>query len=311
MALVTLPAVAPSSPATPTCSVVLATVRRSTPDKEQRLRQLDAQVAAQGGELLVCSGAADSGVPDPDGWIAAIWLAVPGAGTFALRRLGLEPSRGAIVVISEDHCDHPDGWLAALLASHLAHPDADVIVGRVDNGSEETTIDRASFWINAGHLRPPMDPRRAARQIPITGASLKRAALERLLSEHPDIPPELILPEDLRRHGLRGIVDESFGISHVQVGTWAEHGSGHFHNARAGTGITQLRRARTWVRLTTSPAFTVARWARAIRDARQRGHSVAEVLSVAPALAWLYCAKAAGEWAGALSGPGDSATRLE
>lgn len=305
------PAAPPATNTVPTCSVVLATMQGLTPEKATRLRLLDQQVADLGGELLVGSGVAHTGPRDRSDWRATIWFEVPGAGTFVLRRLALEHSRGAVVVISEDHCDHPDGWLATLLASHRAHPDADVIVARVDNGTDETAIDRASFWINAGHLRRPMNPRRAARQIPITGASFKRAALERLLSAHPTLPPELILPEDLRRHGLRIVVDASFGITHVQTATWARHGSGHFHNARAGAGVTRLRRARTWVRLGTSPVFTLARWARALRDARQRGHPLSEILSVAPALAWLYCAKAAGEWVGALSGPGDSATRLE
>jgi hypothetical protein len=295
----------------PTCSVVLASLHRLTPDKERRLRQLDAQVAELGGELLIGSDTKDEGPPDVSPWRAATWLVVRGAGTFELRRLAVERAHGAVVVISEDHCEHPDGWLAALLASHRAHPEADVIVARVDNASDDTAIDRASFWVNSGYLRPPMDPVRAVRRIPITGASLKRPALERLLSAYPGLALELILPEDLRRHGLRIIVDESFGIAHDQADSWTDHAIRHFHNARAGVGIIRLGRVRTWVRLAAWPVLAVARWAHTLLDARRRGFTLAQVLVMAPAVGWIYCAKAAGEWVGALAGPGDSGTRLE
>ena len=287
----------------------MATNERIGGVKYERIRALDAQLAAAAGELLVACGAAEAPPAHPQTTVTT-WLHQPGAGVFALRRMALERSRGAVVALTEDHCVHPTGWVEAVLAAHRRHAEADVVVARVDNGSAATLVDRASFWVNFGSLRPPLEPRAATRQISAAGTSIKREALERLLAAC-SYGPEVAPPDVLARLGIRLTAVETFGVSHVQADSWRVHAGRHFHNARALSGDVGRTHRRTWARLAATPVLLVVRVGRTLAQARRDGASASECVRLVAPVGWIYGAKALGEWLGVLSGPGDSATRLE
>ena len=291
------------------CSIVLAVLALEL-DVEARLRVLCAEAAANGGEVVVGSGAGPM-PPTLSDQPNLLWFAHATAGIFSLRREAISRARGDVVVLTEDHCEVEPGWLAQVLESHARHPDADVVVGRVVNGTTATAIDRAAFFVSLGPLMTPVDRLASAAAIPVAGAALKRRTIERLTSCTGEMPFELVPSATLEQLGLRVVVDDGLRMAHLQAGSWALHARLHFHNARAVSGSKWRRgQPRTWLRLVGSPALIALRTAATLRRVRAHGASAGVLASALPGLVWLYTAKAVGEWAGTLLGEGLSPQRL-
>ena len=274
---------------------------------EARLALLCDEAARVGGDVVVASG--DGPVPPTLADRRNLtWLEDPVAGLFALRRKAVAVATGEVIVISEDHCAVEPGWLGRVLASHARLPDADVVVGRVVNGTDATPIDRAAFYVSLAPLVAPIDTHGAWSQVPVAGASLKRRAVDRLVAACPDLPLELVPGATLEALGLCFVVDETLSVAHLQSGGWRFHAALHFHNARAVSGSPwHRRRARTWARLLAAPLLVGVRVARTLRQVHRKHVPLAAVLALGPGVAWLYGVKSAGEWAGALLGAGGSA----
>jgi hypothetical protein len=104
-------------------------------------------------------------------------------------------------------------------------------------------------------------------------------------------------------------VDDRVRVEHVQSCGWLEMAALQYDNARAISGIRGLQSPRDWLRLLGAPWLA---WARTLRvasvcRAKRLGGAVVACL---PIVLVLFYAKAAGEVAGYLAGPGDSARRL-
>jgi Glycosyl transferase family 2 len=294
-----------------TCSVVLGTLA-GWPQRRRLLEPLLRQVRNAQGELVVADG---TGQPPPgelDADSSARWLSIPGAGIFDLRLAALQAARGAIVVVTEDHCLVPPDWCRRIIDLHAQHPEADVITGTVDNGSRSRSIDWAAFIVNHLPNMPPIDTVLASARLGINGVSYKRRALDVLLRDFPRLTPELVQAPALRRLRLRVVCDESLVVSHVQAETWLGHGALHYHNARAVLGSRRPNLTpRDWFRLAAAPALVPARTWRTIVGALQKGLPRRVVWQALPGVFWLRTCKGVGEWAGFVAGPGDSARRLQ
>ena len=291
----------------PSCSVVLATLSPWAgirPLIEELLRQVD----AAGGEVVIADGLVQprpQGLAFPD---RLRWLSRPGLGVFDLRLAALHEARGAIIIVTEDHCYVRPDWCQTVLELHGRHPDADVIKGRVDNGSQARLIDRAAFTMLQWRNVPPIDSGEASRAFGINGVAFKRRALDALWRMFPDRSPELLSPNEIRRANLMLLADAGLQVTHVQSETWWAHGKLHFHNARAIVGARRGRASeRDWLRVLAAPLLVPFRTWNVIR--RSVAHAASSVALV-PAVAWLYSWKGAGECAGLLAGPGDSARKL-
>ncbi len=295
----------------PSCSIVLATLAGWS-HARPLLTPVIAQAADVGGEVIVADGSGHR-PPSADACRAHVsWLDLPGRGVFDLRLAAIDRARGAIVVVTEDHCMVADGWLRRILAAHADDPAADIIAGRVDNGSRQRAIDWASFLINQLPLVPPIDIAQATRQIGIVGVSFTRRAINALRAAHPGVAPELIPTSTLRQSGLMFTATVRFGVAHVQSGSWVRMGRLNFHNARATAATVNSRlRRRSWVRVVGAPALLVYRTVRTIAISAKKDVPRRWVIASAPAIAWLYGCKAAGECLGHLVGPGDSASKME
>ncbi len=292
----------------PSCSVILATLSpwaEIRPLIEDLLRQAD----GAGGEVVVADGigqARPEGLAFPN---SLRWISAPGLGVFALRLAALHAARGGIVIVTEDHCYVKPDWCKTIIELHGRHPDADVIKGRVDNGSQAHMIDRAAFAMLQCRNTPPIDPREAARAFGINGVAFKRRALDAVWRIFPDRSPELLSPDEIRRANLTLLVDSALQVTHVQSETWWGHGKLHFHNARAIVGGRRRRASeRDWLRVLAAPLLVPYRTWKVIRRSVQRHGNGA--IAVVPAVAWLYTCKAAGECAGLVVGSGHSARKL-
>jgi hypothetical protein len=160
----------------PLISVLLPTVN-PWPAVSSAMASLLSQTAAPPFEVLVLDGhgaALSATCPEP----AVRWLRLPGKDSFALRAAGIAAARGAIVVVSEDHCTAPSDWLASIAAAH--HADArSALVGVTVNhpDSRSSAMDRANFVLTfAGQNPSRLDIRWDRLPVP-TNLSFKRAAL--------------------------------------------------------------------------------------------------------------------------------------
>lgn len=135
------------------------------------------QTGAPSFEALILDGhggALPATHPDP----AVRWLRLPGKDSFALRAAGIAAARGAIVVVSEDHCVAPSDWLAAIAAAHSADARS-ALVGVTANhpDSRSSAMDRANFVLTfAGQNPSRLDIRWDRLSVP-TNLSFKRAEL--------------------------------------------------------------------------------------------------------------------------------------
>jgi hypothetical protein len=300
---------AKNAPPRPALSIALATTAGWAPIAA-RVRALAGQVAACGGEVIVADGTGADAPPRlPD---AVRWIARTGLGTFELRREALAEARGDRLVILEDHCEVGPGWCARLLDVHTRRPGADVVIGRVENGSRDRGIDWAAFLLNHLAQVPPIRVADTTRQIGIVGTSLTRDAADRLRRAGENQPLELVPTPVLRAVGLRTWIDESLAVTHIQSEGWRGHAALHFHNARAIAGLRrQAMTRRDVARLLAAPLFFAYRTTRVVARSFQKSLPAGVVATAVPGIVWLLLAKSVGECVGYLTGPGDSPRRLQ
>jgi hypothetical protein len=274
------------------------------------LDRLREQARAAAAEVIVADGGAAPAPPADQLWPGLVWLRDPGAGVFALRALARRAARGAILAVTEDHCLVAPDWCARILETHARHPEAVAVKGAVRNGTAERLVDRASFLLVQAPSLPPFDGGPADTILGISCTSYRRQALERLFPD-PARPVEI---EDIRRWEFAGeaiVADERIWVEHHQSEGLFAMSRLHFHNARAISGLRRDRMtARDWVRVLAAPLLPFIRTARTITLCARKRVPWATMIPCIPVFLWLFAWKAAGELAGYVGGPGDSATRL-
>ena len=168
------------------------------------------QARALGAELILVTGHPE-GLPEKLD-APVVGLHVPGGDVFRLRAAAAVAARGEIVALIEDHCYAGPDWCAQLLAAWARHPEADGLVGAVENGAPGT-LDRASFLLTWAPFLAPLDGVPGDRCPPPGVVSYRRRVL-------PDTLPELgwleyELPVSLRAAG-RMVADDEVVITHTQ-----------------------------------------------------------------------------------------------
>jgi len=291
----------------PPISVVIPTTS-PWPEVKLPLEAVVGEVRELGGELIVAD-ASGSGLPAA-GYDGVRWLkAHPGASVFELRALAVGEAAGDVIAITEDHCSHPPGWCAAVLAAHGDHPSMAVIGGPVENGSTRRVSDWGHYLFTFSEFMPPIPAAGHKRAVPPVNVSFKRWALPRTRVEPGWL--ELSLTPSLCGRG-KATIDDRIRAVHVQSLGMAGICAVHFHNGRASTGLTRHHhgtagRARLALRHALSPPMLVRR-VRATLESRGRLHGRMRLAMAFVALA--ACTHAAGAVAGLLAGPGNSPSRL-
>jgi hypothetical protein len=277
-------------------TVVIPTTRGITA-LEPCLEPLIPQALAHGGRILVVDG---SGEPAPAPRPPIDWVSVPGDGVFALRRRGMQLASSPLVAVIEDHCVPAADWWEAVVRAHAELPCALAIGGRAENGSAATAVERASFMMSLLPCIPQLDRSHAAGHLSISCTSFRRrddweldvAGMPRV--GHTDIAK-----------------DARIVVTHVQPGSWWQLAALQFHNGRAMSGERSVWALRDWLRLVGAGMMAWPRTLRQVRACAVKGVPFRELGACAPAFLWLFYAKAAGEVAGYLAGPGNSANRLQ
>ena len=303
-----MPTVEPG--ADPVALTVVVPTCHGWPAVRPCLDRLRDQAPLAGAEVIVADGSAAPAPPADQRWPGLVWLQEPGAGVFALRALARRAARGAILAITEDHCLVAPDWCARILEAHARHPEAVAVKGAVRNGTAERLVDRASFLMIQAPSLPPFTGDPADAILGVSCASYRSRALDRLVPEFA-WPVEI---EDARRWRVAGetiVADERIWVEHHQSEELAAMSRLHFHNARAICGLRRGRMTgRDWVRIVAAPILPFVRTARTVAQCTEKRVPWTTVIPCVPVFLWLFAWKAAGELAGYVGGPGDSAARL-
>lgn len=298
----------PGLPSSPPLSVVLATNEGWTA-AQTCLASLLPQAAAVGAEVVVADGSAGAAGPPPSLPSNVRWLRSPGTGLFRLRRQALVAACAPIVAVTEDHCVVAPDWCERIIEAHARHPDADVIKGAVFNGSSDTPVERAAFWLGHWPNLPPFTGRASDAVLGVSCVSYKRRALE-LLRRDTELLPELVA-NGYWPNRRAALATARIHVTHCQAEAFWRTSALQFHNARALSAYRRGRwSARDWLRVTGALALPAARTARVVAACQRKQVPLAELCRCIPHFVWLFCCRGAGELAGYVFGPGDSEREL-
>jgi hypothetical protein len=269
------------------------------------------QAAAAGAEVLVADGHGD-GLPGEAvaRYPGVVRLAMPGASVLQMRARAMAQAAGDVVAVTEDHCRVAPDWCRRILDAHAAHPEAAVIGGAVENGSDQRVIHWASFFIVNGAAMPPV---RDGAQRTVAGqatVSYKHGVVPR------DVPPhgrmEWMLNARLREEGHVLWTDGRILVAHDQPLTFAEACAIHYHDSRiiAGFRLQSLSRVEWAIRVAACAAMPPLLFLRTILPILAKRRRLGWLVCSLPMIGVLVSCRAAGALTGFFAGPGDSPLRI-
>ncbi|MBA2570824.1 MAG: glycosyltransferase [Chloroflexi bacterium] len=293
----------------PSLSITIAT-HDGWPVARETYESLRAQSERAGAEVILVDGS-DHPVPS-DGSLGANvrWIRMPGSDIAEMRMRAYREASGDVIAMTDDHCIAAPDWIERMLNAHREDPDAAAIGGTVVNGSTDELIDWASFYAGHTPYLPPQ-PKGSAAYLSGADLSFKREALHAILDEHGDRAIEALINESLKARGQRLAADDSIFVTHYQSRGFLPTTLLHFFAGRnfEGTRRDERPREAPW-RALRALLIPVPRALRRMRVAAAKQEPPARLAMVFPFVLWVAWAQAAGELAGALLGPGDSARRL-
>jgi hypothetical protein len=291
-------------------SIVIGSIQ-GWPEIAPAIRAAEAAAARVGAELLVLDG---SGLPAPEPGTLGVrttWHEHPGESVFQLRLRGYEHSRGPIVAITEDHCNAPPDWCERMLAAHAEFPDAAAIGGSVENGSDESVMDWASFLIVQAGVMAPIRSGPATRLSGAVNVSYKREALDGIRGFGGMGAMDVLHQQALLERGEQLVADDRIRIAHVQSLSFAGFTEIHYHAGRTMSGFRRETMGPIdWVRFVGAFVVPLARFGRIVAIGTRKGYT-AQIVRGAPAIMWLLYAQAVGQFLGYARGAGDSANQLQ
>lgn len=294
-------------------AAVVLPVRHAPETLESTLRSLWPQCLESEADLIVCVADRDPTLrlAERQTGLYTRLIVVPGTRSVPeLRAAGARAAAGAdYVVIAEDHCLFPPGWLAALLHAAREHA-APVTGGGVANG-RRGYVGWAQYFTRYSSFAPDADSG-WTRALPGNNACYRREVLDR----HADLLTEGFWEAEFNAEVARKQRfwrQAGIDVEQRQVRGGAAYLELRFHHgrcygARRWSGAAWAQRARLLARSPLIPLVLFTRTLRAILPNRQlRARFFATALLVASyQFAW-----ACGEITGYLLGPADSCSRTD
>lgn len=291
----------------PPLSVVIATTE-GWPYVRPLHISLRAQAAAMGAEIVYADGSGRAAPATDEIGPQTRWLPFDDPVVFRLFMHGLRAARGEIVATTEDHCIVRDGWCAAILRAHAEHPTAAAIGGALENGSSDSLLDWASFFITQGMHMAPLGQREVSMTTNEANLSFKDWAVAQL-GDSAGMGFMAIL--ELRRLAEGGAslrVDDRLVVDHHQTIGFRATTAIHYHNGRSIAGFRRARgmTGEDWLRMAGALVLPLVRTYRAFRSVWAKGRLRRRLLVSLPLMLWLDLCQGVGSLAGYALGAGDS-----
>lgn len=290
-------------------SVVIATTK-PWPEVRRCLDSLHAQ-ARDDFEILVADGDGH-GLPDNTAQLypEVVWLRENGASVFRLRGLAMASARGAVIAVTEDHCEVAPDWCARVVEAHKNYPDAAAIGGVVENGATTRLIDWANFFLVFGPFTAPIENGEQSRISLQANISYKARVVPRV------VPPlgmmEMLFNRELIARGEKLVADDSLVVHHIQ--SWGFFGTfaAHFHNGRsiAGFRLRDIGWPERALRLLGAFILPPVLYWRTLAPIAAKRRLALPALMSSPLLALLVICHSAGEFVGYVAGAGKSPQQL-
>jgi hypothetical protein len=265
-----------------------------------------------GAEIVIADGSGKPAPPAREIGRNVRWLSVDAPSVFALYEVGLRAATGEVIATTEDHALPREGWCAAIVSAHAAHPEAAAIGGAIENGSTGGLIEWASYFTTQGPHMAPLGDRVVAMTTNEANVSYKRAALADV-DDNAGLGFMAILHNQrLAESGAILRVDDRMVVDHFETVGFGPTTTIHFHN---GKSISGFRRARgmtpeDWLRMATALLLPAWRTGRVLRVGLRKRRLRRELLASSPLALWLEYAQGTGSLLGYLLGPGDSPSHL-
>lgn len=289
----------------PELSVVLAAAD-GYGSVRQTLAHLRAQTALERIELVLVLPPGSAAATDAADLRDFRWLKRvewPPESVGGANAAGVRAASAAVVALAEDHCFPEPGWAEALLRAH--REDWAAVGPGVRNANPASAVSWADFFIGYGPWMLPAE-RHEADFLPGHNSSYKRELLlgyEAKLAEM--LEAETLLHWDLRRRGLRLLLEPAAVAAHANFSLWRSWLPVQYHAGRLFAG-SRVRGMPGWKRLlyvagaALIPLVRLARIARQAARARLSGRFLASLhaLTVGLALDGL------GQFMGYLAGTG-------
>jgi Glycosyl transferase family 2 len=287
-------------------TVIVATTQ-PWPELSMCLHSLHAQAVAEHVELLVVDGHG-RGLPDDVSrrYPQLVRLDMAGASVLQMRAYAMSQSRGDVVAVTEDHCRVAPDWCRQIIEAHRKYPDAAVIGGAVENGSDQAVVHWASFFIvNGGAMAPLRDGMRhtVAGQACV---SYKKRVVPRRLS--PLGQMEWMLNERLRAQGETLVAESRIQVAHVQPLTFAEACAIHYHDSRtiAGFRLERIGWLERSIRVVATLAMPPLLFLRTVVPILRKRRHWRWLFRSVPMIGVLTCCRAGGAFVGLIAGVGRS-----
>ena len=292
-------------------SVVVGTTE-GWPYVRDLLETLREDAQASGSEVVIADGSGAPPPPDSEIYPEVRWLKFDIPAVFALYREGIRAAQGDIVALTEDHALPQAGWIPQIIRAHAEHPDAAVIGGSIENGSHQTILDWASYFITQGiHMAPLGD-----REVPIStneaDVSYKRAAVADVDDNGGQGFMAILHNRRLADAGAVQRVDDRIRVDHFQTIGFRRTSAIHYHNGRSISGFRRGRgmTREDWARMAAALILPFLRTGKAIRHVWGKGRHRRELLASAPLMLWLDLCQGVGHFVGYAAGAGDSPNYL-
>jgi hypothetical protein len=301
--------------ATPWLSVVVA-ARTFTDDYAPCLASLVRECAPTWPEGRVAKTAVEiiaaAAGPPPESLIGCSpsvhFLSAPdGTAVAAIRAGALRRARGVAVALTDPACRVEPGWLETLRRELAGH---DVVGGAVEPAGGRL-CDWAAYWCEYGHYLPPLR-RGPARDLTGNNVAYRRAALTTAGAF--DLAAstfwKAVAHRQLRAAGVQLWAQPDLVVRHERRVAFGPFWARRFHHARCfAAGRAADEPGSRWRFALAAPLLPALFIARLYVSVWPKGRYRRQLVLATPLLWLLYASWAAGEWAGALFGAGDSCER--
>ncbi len=227
-----------------------------------------------------------------------------------LRAMGIEASRGEVVLVTEDHCIPSAVWMARGAASIAAG--SSIAGGPVENVWPSRLRDWAAFLTEySGVVRPAGEG--ISNVIPGNNVAYRRDAALEIARYLSDGLWESFALEQICAGGHRTAFDRDMIVYHRRPFDFMYFAGQRFHFCRSWAGmrrrsIPRLARA---AHAAGSVLLPFILWGRSWRNLSVRKRFTARFAVCAPLIFFYFCAGAAGEMLGYAMGSGQSLCRVE